>query len=263
MSTISADSNMDLDNEMSPKYANTPYFTTKKFNEPGDCIYCGYWRYNILKDGAIQCVNSPNKRKKMVQLVLHANTAPLRYINGKPVSNFFSSFYHAEGLRYISLSGLNLSHVRSFGRMFEGCLMLKAVDMSGLDLSGVTDYRHMFDNCPTLKLVDFSGCDMSGAVHLDSMFYNCASIVELTLNGLTGKSIKSMSYMFRSCKSLRILDLPNLLIDESVEMIKTFFGANKFVNVTCPSAIVIESSLKPDCDEDACSDSLYPEPTVY
>ena len=240
----------------------TEHFTENKFSDPGDSVYRNYWRYTILKDGSIHCVNAAGNRRKLTQLVLRIKTAPFEFINGKPVTNYFAMFRNAERLQHISLSGLNFSNIRSVGRMFSDCFLLKTVDMSNLDLSNVRDYQHMFDNCDSLKTVDFSGCNMSGAVKLDSMFYDCKSITMITLNGLTGQSLESMNHMFRSCESLRILELPNLTINDSVEMKKTFYGANKAIDILCPSARILARYLKDKYDESSSSGTPSTSPSI-
>ena len=240
----------------------TEHFTENKFSDPGDSIYRNYWRYTILKDGSIHCVNAAGNRRKIAQLVLRIKTAPFEYVNDRPVVNYFAMFRNAERLQHISLSGLNFSNIRSVGRMFSDCFALKSVDMSYLDLSNVRDYQHMFDNCNSLKTVDFSGCNMSGAVKLDSMFYGCTSIVMITLNGLTGISIESMNHMFRSCESLRILELPNLIINDSVEMKKIFCGANKAIDILCPSAHILTRYLNDKYDESSSSGIPSTSPSI-
>lgn len=240
----------------------TEHFTENHFCEPGDSIYRNYWRYTILKDGTVHCVNAAGNRRKITQLVLRIKTAPFEYINNLPVTNYFAMFRNAERLQHISLSGLNFSNIRSLGRMFSDCYALKTVDMSNLDLSNILDYQHMFDNCTSLKTVDFSGCNMTAAVKLDSMFYACTSIVMITLSGLTGASVKSMNHMFRSCESLRILELPNLTINDSVEMKKLFCGANKAIDILCPSAVLLARYLKDKFDESSSSDSPSGSPSI-
>ncbi len=234
---------------------STDHITDSKFDEPGDSIYRNYWRYTILRDGSIHCVNAASNRKKLTQLVLRIKTAPFEFINGKPVTNYFAMFRNAERLQYISLRGLNVSHIRSFGRMFSDCFLLKTVDMSNLDLSNVQDYQHMFDNCHSLRTVDFSGCNMRSAVKLDSMFYGCTNIIMITLTGLSGEVVKSMNHMFRSCESLRILELPNLTLNDSVEMKKTFYGANKAIDIVCPSEELMARYLKDKYEENSSSDT--------
>ena len=241
---------------------STQYIIETDFSEPGDSVFRNYWRYTILKDGSIHCVNAASNRKKITQLVLRIKIAPLEYINGIPVTNYFAMFRKAERLQHISLSGLNFSHVRSIGRMFSDCFALKTVDMSNLDLSKVIDYQHMFDNCHALIAVDFSGCNMSGAVKLDSMFYGCTSIVMITLTGLTGTSVKSMNHMFRSCESLRILELPNLIINDSVEMKKLFYGANKTIDILCPSSAILARFMKDKYDESSSSGTPSTSPSI-
>ena len=238
------------------------HITDSKFDESGDSIYRNYWRYTILKDGSIQCVNAASNRKKLTQLVLRIKTAPFEFINGKPVTNYFAMFRNAERLQHISLSGLNVSHIRSFGRMFSDCFLLKTVDMSNLDLSNVQDYQHMFDNCHSLRTVDFSGCNMRGAVKLDSMFYSCTNIIMITLTGLSGEAVKSMNHMFRSCESLRILELPNLILKDSVEMKKLFYGANKAIDIVCPSEELVARYLKDKYEESSSSDTPSSSPSI-
>lgn len=240
----------------------TEHFTENKFKDPGDSVYRNYWRYTILKDGSIHCVNAAGNRRKITQLVLRIKTAPFEYINDRPVVNYFAMFRNAERLQHISLSGLNFSNIRSVGRMFSDCFALKSVDMSYLDLSNVMDYQHMFDNCKSLKTVDFSGCNMSGAVKLDSMFYSCIAITMITLNGLTGISVESMNHMFRSCESLRILELPNLIIKDSVEMKKLFCGANKNIDILCPSTQILARFMKDKYDESSSSEPPSTSPSI-
>ena len=241
---------------------STEHFTENRFCEPGDSIYRNYWRYTILKDGTVHCVNAAGNRRKISQLVLRIKTVPFEYINNLPVTNYFAMFRNAERLQHISLSGLNFSLITSLGRMFSDCHALKTVDMSNLNLSHVRDYQHMFDNCTSLKSVDFSGCNMSAAVKLDSMFYGCTSIIMITLNGLTGTSVKSMNHMFRSCESLRILELPNLTINDSVEMKKLFYGANKAIDILCPSAVLSARYLKDKYSESSSSESPSTSPSI-
>ena len=241
---------------------STDHITDSKFDEPGDSIYRNYWRYTILRDGSIHCVNAASNRKKLTQLVLRIKTAPFEFINGKPVTNYFAMFRNAERLQHISLRGLNVSHIRSFGRMFSDCFLLKTVDMSNLDLSNVQDYQHMFDNCHSLRTVDFSGCNMRSAVKLDSMFYGCTNIIMITLTGLSGEAVKTMNHMFRSCESLRILELPNLIINDSVEMKKTFYGANKAIDIVCPSEELLSRYLKDKYEESSSSDTPSTSPSI-
>lgn len=241
---------------------STNHDTDSKFDESGDSIYRNYWRYTILKDGSIQCVNAASNRKKLTQLVLRIKTAPFEFINGKPVTNYFAMFRNAERLQHISLSGLNFSNIRSVGRMFSDCFLLKTVDMSNLDLSNVQDYQHMFDNCRSLRTVDFSGCNMRSAVKLDSMFYGCTNIIMITLTGLSGEAVKTMNHMFRSCESLRILELPNLIIKDSVEMKKLFYGANKAIDIVCPSEELVARYLKDKYEESSSSDTPSSSPSI-
>lgn len=225
------------------------------FHKPGDSMYRNYWRYTILKDGTIQCINAASNRKKITQLVLRTRTAPYEYINDVPITNYFAMFRNAVRLQHICLTGLSFSNITSLGRMFSDCVELRTVDMSNLDLSHVTDYQHMFDNCKALRAVDFSGSNMSAAVKLDSMFYGCTSITRITITQLGGNSLQSMNHAFRSCTSLRILELPNLYITEAVGMKKLFYGANRSIDILCPSSCIKVHYLKDMYEESSSSGS--------
>ena len=94
------------------------------------------------------------------------------------------------------------------------------------------------------------------------MFYGCSSIILITINGLNGSLVETMNHMFRSCESLRILELPNLNVNESVEMKKLFTGANKAIDITCPSTAIITRYLKDKYDESSSSESPSSSPSI-
>ena len=223
--------------------------TNTEFSNSGDTIYRGYWRYTILKDGSIQCINASSNRKRITQLVISGKNSPFMSINNRLVENYFAMFRASERLQFISLVGLNFDGVTSVGRIFSDCFALKTVDMSNLNMNSVRDYQHMFDNCHSLKSIDFSGTTMRGAIRMDSMFYGCESIVMITITGLYGDSIKSMNHMFRDCKSLRILELPNLQLSQDVEMKKAFYGANSAIDIICHDQTLFAKYLKDKYEE--------------
>ena len=258
MSIVSATSySVSNDNSLPNKH-----LIEDKFKRSGDSISRSFWRYTILKDGTVHCINVASNGKKPTPPVLHIKIPPAESINNVPVTNYFSMFRNTWSLQHISFSSLNFSHVRTLGRMFSGCIALKSVDMSGLDLSNVTNYQHMFDDCRALKTVNFTGSDLSGAVNLDSMFYGCTSLTMIILNGLTGRSIKTMNHMFRSCSSLKILELPNISVNESVEMKKLFRGANNIAELICPSEVIRAKYLKDMYDDSSSSDTPSASPSI-
>lgn len=227
--------------------------TNTEFSKNGDTIYRGYWRYAILKDGSIQCVNATSNRKRITQLVISRKNSPFMSINNRIVENYYAMFRASERLQFISLAGLNFEGVISVGRIFSDCVALKSVDMSNLNMNSVCDYQHMFDNCHSLKSVDFSGTTMRNAVRMDSMFYGCESIVMITITGLYGDSIKLMNHMFRDCKSLRILELPNLHLSKDVEMKKMFYGASSAIDILCHDQKLLAKFLKDKYEESSSS----------
>ena len=85
------------------------------------------------------------------------------------------------------------------------------------------------------------------------MFYNCTSIRLITITGLNGSKVKSMKHMFRSCESLNILELPNLIVSDSVDMKKLFYGANKTIDIRCPSMSVQTQYTRDKYDENSSS----------
>jgi hypothetical protein len=68
--------------------------------------------------------------------------------------------------------------------------------------------------------------------------------------------------MFRSCESLRILELPNLIINDSVEMKKLFCGANKAIDILFPSAQILARYLKDKYSESSSSESPSASPSI-
>ena len=227
--------------------------TNTEFSNNGDTIYRGYWRYTILRDGSIQCVNATSNRNKITQLVISRKNSPFKRINNRLVENYYAMFRASERLQFISLSGLNFEGVTSVGRIFSDCFALKTVDMSNLNMNSVRDYQHMFDNCHSLKSIDFSGTTMRNAICMDSMFYGCESIVMITITGLYGDSIKMMNHMFRDCKSLRILELPNLRLSTDVKMKKMFYGASSTIDIICHDQKLLAKYLKDKHEESSSS----------
>ncbi len=227
--------------------------TNTEFSKNGDTIYRGYWRYSILKDGSVQCVNATSNRKKITQLVISRKNSPFMSINNRLVENYYAMFRASERLQFISLAGLNFDGVTSVGRIFSDCFALKTADLSNLNMNSVRDYQHMFDNCRSLKSVDFSGTTMRDAIRMDSMFYACESITMITITGLYGDSIKLMNHMFRDCKSLRILELPNLHLPKGVEMKKMFYGTNSAMDILCHDQRLHAKFLKDKYEESSSS----------
>lgn len=227
--------------------------TNTEFSKNGDTIYRGYWRYTILRDGSVQCVNATSNRKKITQLVISGKNSPFMSINNRLVVNYFAMFRASERLQFISLAGLNFDGVTSVGRIFSDCFALKTADLSNLNMNSVRDYQHMFDNCRSLKSIDFSGTTMRDAIRMDSMFYACESITMITIPGLYGDSIKLMNHMFRDCKSLRILELPNLRLSQDVEMKKMFYGANPAIDIICHDQKLLAKYLKDKYAESSSS----------
>jgi len=129
--------------------------------------------------------------------------------------------------------------------VFWGCTSLKEVDMSQLNVVSEVQIQYMFYGCESLESIvlpemiiensnaTFDGCKSLKTICLDSlkmiqddyirqmdyMFRDCESLEEVVWNFDTTNQTTLCNKMFYNCKSLRVIDIPNLIIDECEDIL--------------------------------------------
>ncbi len=132
----------------------------------------------------------------------------------------------------MDLEALDVSHVKSFAWMFNGCFSLTSLKVSSWDMSSATSLKAMFYACRSLTSLDvsnwdvsdaadlswvFSGCafksldlsswDVSSATDLSNMFHYCTDLESLNLSGWDVSKAENLGGMFYRCRSLKTLNL--------------------------------------------------------
>ncbi|MBO4902266.1 MAG: BspA family leucine-rich repeat surface protein, partial [Lachnospiraceae bacterium] len=137
--------------------------------------------------------------------------------NGRPVLSELRSFGSSESAK--NLEGIVVdSGVNTTGEdgknIFDGIRgngsKLKYMDLSGLDISALTDLRDMFKDLPALEYLNISGfnpknVNHGGQVSLSNMFQNDTSLHQLDLTGFDTSNVRDASGMFEGCSNLEAI----------------------------------------------------------
>ena len=125
------------------------------------------------------------------------------------------------------LTKLNLKNWKlplSLAGMFTNFKGLKFVDLSGWDLSKTVDLSKMFDGCD-IDTLDLSSWNVSNVTNMSGMFNNCSSLTTLKLNGWDASYVTNMDAMFANCDNLTNLDISNWKLPSSLAgMFRNYTG---------------------------------------
>lgn len=142
-------------------------------------------------------------------------------------------FCHFNSLISVDFKDINMSNVRTFNSMFNGCDSLTTVEgISEWDISSATSIGHMFYDCGSLVSLDLSNWNVGNVTSMNTTFCACSSLI--TVGDLsdwnTGK-VTNMSHMFSECQSLtEIGDLSNWDVHNVTQM-DYMFASCKFEQI--------------------------------
>ncbi|EOJ64784.1 BspA family leucine-rich repeat surface protein, partial [Enterococcus faecalis] len=91
-------------------------------------------------------------------------------------------FSYVEGLKAVSLSGMDTSNITSMRSLFAWSDQLTVVNTDRLNTSNVTDMSDMFYNTSSLTELDVSNWDTSNVANMRAMFASASSLTELDVS---------------------------------------------------------------------------------
>lgn len=136
--------------------------------------------------------------------------------NTEKVTDLLYCFWCCYKLKYLNLTGWDVSNVQNFTQTFAGCHSLERID-------GIEDWQltrnenkpaflnATFANCINLKRVDISKWDVSCVHTVLGLFDGCSNIESVgNLKNWTFKRLTNTGTMFRGCNKLTYVgDLSN------------------------------------------------------
>ena len=224
-----------------PKFVNKIKVKSSKSILGVDIVsaFSGTRYTHIQIDGKLDTYEGIFAKLKSKEVVITAKYSNL-------VSNM-NNMFNLSSCRYIDISGLDISNVRSMRNLFRGTYELVSVKMDGIDTSKVEDMSGMFwgsaiididlSALNTSKVIDmskmFSMCsklryvklsmDTSKVKYMNEMFSNCMELERLGVRGINTSSVEDMSNMFSGCRNLRSLDISGFDL-RNIKNIKQMFN---------------------------------------
>ncbi|BDE94830.1 BspA family leucine-rich repeat surface protein [Raoultibacter timonensis] len=132
-------------------------------------------------------------------------------------------FYECTNLKYVDVTGLVNQTYVSAEDVFGNCPNLETViGLDTWDVSGIKSFSSMFNGCESLTDIDISNWDMSSATSTFCMFSECYSLESVSLPDFSNSiNLQTSSGMFMDCTSLTSVDLsrfspPNLEYAQSM-----------------------------------------------
>ena len=115
------------------------------------------------------------------------------------------SGYENTALKYIDVSGIDVSQVTSGGSTFNGCQALEEIKgLETWDTSNMTDMNNMFAECLSLKSIKgISNWNTSNVTNMKRMFTECPELIEIDdLSSWDTSNVTDMYEMFEQCFKL-------------------------------------------------------------
>ena len=125
--------------------------------------------------------------------------------NTSNVTNMIGVFIACSKLESIQgLQNWDTSNVTDMREMFRYCTQLKYISVSGFNMTNAPAVEGMFDECLSLPRLDLSDWDVSSIKSLDRIFRNCESLISIgDVSGWNTSNITNMSSTFLNCSNLR------------------------------------------------------------
>lgn len=133
-------------------------------------------------------------------------------------------FMDCDHLEEVNLGRVCFAGVELVSRMFFRAIKLKQVDLSDANLTSVKHFSNMFDGCTSLECVKFNPLYLLRDVrNVEDMFHGCISLKELNLDMFETTKAKRLSRFCFGCSSLESVTAVNFTVDpDSVESIWAF-----------------------------------------
>ena len=125
--------------------------------------------------------------------------------NTSNVTNMIGVFIACSKLESIQgLQNWDTSNVTDMREMFRYCTQLKYISVSGFNMTNAPAVEGMFDECSSLPRLDLSNWDVSSIKSLYCIFRNCESLISIgDVSGWNTGNITNMSSTFLNCSNLR------------------------------------------------------------
>lgn len=133
-------------------------------------------------------------------------------------------FEYMKNLEEVNMSGLDLSKVTDFSRMFYGCTSLKKVDMSNVDARNVQDMSKMFMQSG-LKEINMESLRADSLETMSQMFWS-TNIRNIDLTKVKASNVQDMSEMFINCFVLADISIGGSFKTEKLKYSKKLFGTS-------------------------------------
>jgi len=169
-------------------------------------------------------------------------------------------FSQLENLKYVNVTGWDVSNVENMSCMFYDCSEL--VKVEGIETwktKSVKDVIDMFANCYALESLNLKNWDSSNIERMSEMFWKCTSLKRIdNISNWTINST-SLSGLFLHCESLEVLDLSNWTFKvELYDIGRMFMGCKNLKKIEGIHDWPVQNALTGGIFDDCYNLSYYP-----
>lgn len=138
------------------------------------------------------------------------------FIDTSLMSRLTSTFINNSKLKYLDVSGWDISNVTDLGQLFRSCSRLKTIKgIENWNTSKVTNMAQVFAACSSLSELDIANWNVTSVTSMWYMFQNL-NLTSLDLSKWSVPNLTNVSEMFKSNPKLKSL-IGNRTIEEVLE----------------------------------------------
>jgi endoglucanase len=154
-------------------------------NLPIDCgsLFSDFNKVTNIKFENIKSDNVRNLSRLFYNDNLLLNIDGLNKMNTKNVIFMYDTFFECSSLKYLDLSGWNISKVRELTNLFSDCVELEEIKgINNWDANNITGMSCTFMNCQNIRNIDLSKWNLKNVSNMKQTFWNMKKLKNLYLN---------------------------------------------------------------------------------
>jgi hypothetical protein len=142
------------------------------------------------------------------------------------------NMFESSGIQTVDFTGLDLSNIVSWDRLFYTCSTITSFTARSMDMSSLTSMQYMFQSCSALIDVTLKSCDFSSVTTVSNLFSACANLETIDCSGSNFAAVTTSASMYTSALKVSTVNLNNTTLPALASKVNTF-TSNLASLVTC------------------------------
>ncbi|MBR2673941.1 MAG: BspA family leucine-rich repeat surface protein [Mogibacterium sp.] len=204
-----------------------PKFTTKNATD----LWGAFANMELLEEFDAEMIDFSNAVEVNriffgLRKVKELNITGLNTKTINPNTGLEKMFWYCEELETIhGIEDIDVSQLKNFEGVFQGCKKLKSLDLRNWDLSNATNTGYMFDDCVELEEIKgYETFNTENVTKMSAMFRNCKLLKNLNLSRWDTSKVEMFGSMFAGCEELESLDISGFDMTKAINIDNMFNG---------------------------------------